>query len=146
METFVLLEAVLYRFRDLLGSQNFALFCAYVWGVITCRGPHTVSEIYQASGCETQYWSLIKFLSRGKWDWQAVCGRLIWVILSYLPVRCTQTGLPQWVYIYDHTHASRRGRSSLDYTFSEIIGIVREIPISLSFIGDTSLQALVSWG
>ena len=84
METFVLLEAVLYRFRDLLGSQNFALFCAYlpvrvartqtgVWGVITCRGPHTVSEIYQASRCETQYWSLIKFLSRGKWDWQAVC-------------------------------------------------------------------------
>ena len=29
METFALLEAVLYRFRDLLGSQNFALFCAF---------------------------------------------------------------------------------------------------------------------
>ena len=137
METFVLLEAVLYRFRDLLGSQNFALFCAYlpvrvartqtgVWGVITCRGPHTVSEIYQASGCETQYWSLIKFLSRGKWDWQAVCGRLIWVILSYLPVRCTlacaqrasrQTGLPQWVYIYDHTHAIKTGKKQFGLHF-----------------------------
>lgn len=108
METFVLLEAVLYRFRDLLGSQNFALFCAYVWGVILCRGPHTVSEIYQASGSETHYWSLIKFLSRGKWDWQAVCGRLIWVILSYLP---------QWVYIYDHTHAIKTGKKQFGLHF-----------------------------
>lgn len=98
METLVLLEAVLYRFRDLFGSQNFVLFCAYVWGVIVCQGRHTVSEIYQASGCETSYWSLIKFVSRGKWAWQKVCARLIWIILPYLE---------NWVYIYDHTKAIR---------------------------------------
>ena len=30
METSALLDPLLYRFRDLFGSQNFYLFCAYV--------------------------------------------------------------------------------------------------------------------
>jgi hypothetical protein len=108
METFALLDSVLYCFRDLFGSQNFLLFCAYVWGVITCTGRHTVSGIYQASASDTQYWSFPKFLSRGKWDWQQVCQRLIGVILSYLP---------QWVYVYDHTHAVKTGEKQFGLHF-----------------------------
>ena len=108
METFVLLESVLYRFRDLFGSQNFVLFCAYVWGVIVCRGRHTVSEIYQASGSEASYWSLIKFVSRGKWDWQKVCARLVWIILPYVD---------DWVYIYDHTKAIKTGKKQFGLHF-----------------------------
>lgn len=109
METFALLDPVLYRFRDLFGSQNFLLFCAYVWGVITCIGRrHTVSEIYQASASDTQYWSFIKFLSRGKWDWQQVCQRLIWVILFYLP---------NFAYVYDHTHAVKTGKKQFGLHF-----------------------------
>jgi len=109
METFALLDEILYRFRDLFGSQNFLLFCAYVWGVITCTGRrHTVSEIYQASASDTQYWSFIKFLSRGKWDWQEVCGRLIWIVLSYLPNR---------TYIYDHTHTIKTGKKQFGLHF-----------------------------
>ena len=72
METLALLEGILYRFRDLFGSQNFHLFCAYVYGTILCSTRHTVSEICQASHSQRQYWSLIKFLSRGKWDSEQV--------------------------------------------------------------------------
>ena len=49
MATGSLLDAVVYAFRDLFGSQNFALFSAYVWGVILCQGRHTVTGIYLAS-------------------------------------------------------------------------------------------------
>ena len=109
METSALLDPLLYRFRDLFGSQNFYLFCAYVWGVITCTGHrHTVSEIYQASLSDTRYWSFIKFLSRGVWDWQKVCGRLIWIVLAYLPNR---------LYIYDHTHTIKTGSEQFGLHF-----------------------------
>ena len=108
METLALLDPVLYRFRDLFGSQNFVLFCSYVYGVITCCGRHTLSGIYQASDSQTRYWSFPKFLSRGKWDWKNVCGRLIRIVLSYLPTR---------VYIYDHTHALKTGKKQFGLHF-----------------------------
>ena len=57
METVALLDMVLYRFRDLFGSQNFSLFCAYLYGVILCEGRHSVTQIYLASGYEVSYWS-----------------------------------------------------------------------------------------
>lgn len=108
METLALLEPLLYRFRDLFGSQNFQLFCAYIYGVIQCHCRHTVTEISQASSSQSQYWSLIKLLSRGVWDWQRVCGRLIWIVLSYLP---------QKVYIYDHTHTTKTGKQQFGLHF-----------------------------
>ena len=46
MPTGTLLESVVYAFRDLFGSQNSALFSAYVWGVLPCESRHTVSVIY----------------------------------------------------------------------------------------------------
>jgi len=108
METFALLDPILYQFRNLFGSQNFLLFCAYVYGVITCTGRHTLSGIYQASDSQTRYWSFPQFLSRGKWDWKNVCGRLIVIVLSYLP---------NHVYIYDHTHAIKTGKKQFGLHF-----------------------------
>jgi hypothetical protein len=108
METLALLDGILYRFRDLFGSQNFHLFCAYIYGTILCSMRHTVTEISQATHSQDQYWSLIKFLSRGKWDWEQVCSRLIWTILPYLT---------KWVYVYDHTHTVKTGKKQFGLHF-----------------------------
>ena len=85
MITGTLLDTVVYAFRDLFGSQNFALFYAYVWGVILCEGRHTVTGIYLAGQPASRYWSLVKFLSRGRWDETQVVQRLIGLLLEYLP-------------------------------------------------------------
>lgn len=108
METVALLDMILYRFRDLFGSQNFSLFCAYIYGVITCEGRHTVTEIYRASACGVSYWSMVKFLSRGHWDWQRVCARLIAIIIAYVPDR---------LYLYDHTYAIKTGQKQFGLRF-----------------------------
>ena len=68
--------------------------------MILCEGRHTVTGIYLASQPTGRYWSLVKFLSRGKWDETMVVQRLIGLILLYVP---------EWVYIYDHTHAIKTG-------------------------------------
>jgi len=101
MDTFSLLDDVVYQFRDLFGSQNFALFYAYIWGAILCEGRHTVSGIYLAGQPSRRYWSLVKFLSRGQWEPTEVVQRLIGLILLYVP---------EWVYVYDHTHAIKTGK------------------------------------
>ena len=108
METVALLNMVLYRFRDLFGSQKFSLFCAYIYRVMLCNGRHTVTEIYRASGAGLSYWSWLKFLSRGHWDWQGVCGRLIAIILAYVPDR---------LYLYDHTYAVKTGKKQFGLQF-----------------------------
>lgn len=108
METVALLDMVLYRFRDLFGSQNFSLFCAYIYGVILCEGPQCVTKIYRASGSGVSYWSLLKFLSRGQWDWQGVCARLIQIILAYVP---------DHLYLYDHTYAIKTGKKQFGLRF-----------------------------
>ncbi len=108
MPTGTLLDGVVYAFRDLFGSQNFALFSAYVWGVILCQGRHTVSGIYLAGPPERRYWSLVKFLSRGQWDEGMVVQRLIGLILEYVE---------DWVYIYDHTHTLKTGEKQFGLHF-----------------------------
>ena len=108
METVALLDMVLYQFRSLFGSQNFSLFCAYVYGVILCEGRHSVTQIYRACGSEVSYWSLVKFLSRGKWDWQKVSRCLIRIILVYVPNR---------LYLYDHTYAVKTGKKQFGLHF-----------------------------
>ena len=82
MPTGTLLESVVYAFRDLFGSQNFALFSAYVWGVLPCESRHTVSGIYLAGQPKSRYWSLLKFLSRSKWDEMMVVQRLTGLLLE----------------------------------------------------------------
>ena len=109
METVALLEMTLYRFRDLFGSQNFSLFCAYIYGVISCEGRQCVTQIYCASGSSrVSYWSLVKFLCRGQWDWQGVCARLIEIISAYVPDR---------LYLYDHTYATKTGKKQFGLRF-----------------------------
>jgi len=108
MTTGTLLDTIVYAFRDLFGSQNFALFYAYVWGVILCEGRHTVSGIYLAGQPASRYWSLVKFLRRGHWDETQVVQRLIGLLLEYLP---------DWVYVYDHTHAIKTGKKQFGLHF-----------------------------
>ena len=108
MTTGTLLDTVVYAFRDLFGSQNFALFYAYVWGVILCEGRHTVTAIYLAIQPASRYWSLAKSLSRGRWDETQVVQRLIGLLLEYLP---------DWVYVYNHTHAIKTGKKPFGLPF-----------------------------
>jgi len=108
MTTGTLLDTIVYAFRDLFGSQNFALFYAYIWGVILCEGRHTVTGIYLAGQPASRYWSLVKFLGRGRWDETQVVQRLIGLLLEYLP---------DWVYVYDHTHAIKTGKKQIGLHF-----------------------------
>ena len=86
----------------MFNSQNFALFQAFIYGLITHTGSGTLTQLYQSSASQTRYWSLPKFLSRGKWDPDALAAHLI----KYL-----QTIFPVWVYVYDQTHALKTGAS-----------------------------------
>ena len=90
------LASILTEFRPLFNRQNFALFCTFIIGFITCRHRATVTGIYQAVRPQTGYDSLVKFLSRGKWDADAVAQHLI---------KLLQGMFDNWVYVYDETHA-----------------------------------------
>ena len=106
--TGTLLNTIVYAFRDLFGSQNFALFYAYIWGVLLCESRHTVSGIYLAGQPHSRYWSLVKFLSRGKWDETMVVQRLTGLLLEYMD---------EWAYVYDHTHAIKTGKKQFGLHF-----------------------------
>ena len=95
------LESILSEFRFMFNSQNFALFEAFIYGFITHTGEGTLTQLYQSSASQMRYWSFPKFLSRGKWDPDALAAHLI----KYL-----QAIFPRWVYVYDQTHALKTGR------------------------------------
>ena len=59
-----------------------------------------LTELYQASGAKTRYWSFPKFLSRGQWNADAVAALLIRRIQHYFT---------HWVYVYDETKALKTG-------------------------------------
>ena len=94
------LSHILTEFRPLFNRQNFALFCTFILGLITHRRQATLTEIYQAVRPKSGYGSLVKFLSRGKWDADAVAKRLIQLL---------QGRFDKWVYVYDETHATKTG-------------------------------------
>ena len=96
------LESILSDFRFMFNSQNFALFQAFIYGFITHTGPGTLTRLYQSSASQTRYWSLPKFLSRGKWDPDAVAAPLIGYIQGLFET---------WVYVYDETKALKTGTS-----------------------------------
>ena len=100
MDLLFCLESILSDFRHLFNQQNFALFQAFIFGFIANRGNGTLTDLYQCSGSETQYWSFPKFLSRGKWNADAVAGVLIRRIQHYFT---------DWVYVYDETKALKTG-------------------------------------
>ncbi len=96
------LESILSDFRHLFNQQNFVLFQTFIFGFIANRGNGTLTELYQSSASETKYWSFPKFLSRGKWNADAVAALLI---------RHIQGLFEAWVYVYDETKALKTGKS-----------------------------------
>lgn len=102
------LDGILSDFRFMFNSQNFALFQAFIYGFITDTGSGTLTRLYQSSASQTRYWSFPKFLSRGNWDADALATHLI----KYL-----QAIFPQWVYVYDQTHALKTGGSQYGLHF-----------------------------
>ena len=102
MDLLFCLRDILSEFRHLFNPQNFALFQAFIFGFSANNGKGTLTDIYQASGAETKYWSFPKFLSRGKWNADAVATLLI---------RRIQQHFEDWVYVYDETKALKTGKS-----------------------------------
>lgn len=96
------LESILSDFRFMFNSQNFALFQAFIYGFITHTRESTLTQLYQSSASQTRYWSFPKFLSRGKWDPDAVAAHLIGYIQGIFDT---------WVYVYDETQALKTGDS-----------------------------------
>ena len=96
------LESILSDFRHLFNQQNFALFQAFIFGFIANSGTGTLTDLYQCSASETQYWSFPKFLSRGQWNADAVAALLM---------RRLQRDFTDWVYVYDETKALKTGTS-----------------------------------
>ena len=93
---------ILSDFRHLFNQQNFALFQAFIFGFIANRGNGTLTELYQSSASQTRYWSFPKFLSRGKWNADAVAALLI---------KRIQHLFDDSVYVYDETKALKTGKS-----------------------------------
>ena len=102
MDLLFCLEGILSDFRHLFNQQNFAVFQGFIFGFITNRGTGTLTALYQSSGSETRYWSFPKFLSRGKWNADAVAAVLI---------RHIQHHFTNWVYVYDETKALKTGKA-----------------------------------
>ena len=102
------LSHILTEFGPLFNRQNFALFCTFILGLITHRRQATLTEIYQAVGPKSGYGSLVKFLSRGKWDADAVAKRLIQLL---------QGRFDNWIYVYDETQAIKTGTKQFGLHF-----------------------------
>ncbi len=102
------LESIVSDFRHLFNSQNFALFKAFLFGFMTQTHGGTLTTLYQSSGSQGRYWSFVKFLSRGNWDADAVAMCLI---------KRLQEVFPDWVYVYDETHAQKTGGSQYGLHF-----------------------------
>ncbi|MDE0638438.1 MAG: hypothetical protein OXI43_21560 [Candidatus Poribacteria bacterium] len=102
MNLLLCLEHILSDFCFLFSQQNFALFQAFIYGFIANRGDGTITGIYQSSFSQTRYWAFTKFLSRGKWNVDAVAIHLI---------KRVQQVFAFWVYVYDETKAIKTGKS-----------------------------------
>ena len=91
---------ILTEFRPFFNRQNFHLFCIFILGFISHRHCATITGIYQAVRPQVGYDSLVKFLSRGKWDADKVALHLIHLL---------QGVFGDWVYVYDETGAIKTG-------------------------------------
>ena len=108
MDLLFCLEAILSDFRHLFNQQNFALFKTLIFGFIANTHGGTLTRLYQSSFSRTRYWSFAKFLSRGKWDADAVAAHLI---------RRIQQVFTHWVYVYDETQALKTGKAQYGLHF-----------------------------
>ena len=108
MDLLFCLGDILSDFRHLFNQQNFSLFEAFILGFITNTHGGTLTRLYQSSVSGTRYWSFPKFLSRGKWDADAVAARLM---------RRIQEVFTNWVYVYDVSHAQKTGGAQWGFHF-----------------------------
>ena len=102
------LTDILTQFRPLFNRQNFALFCTFIVGLITHQHRATMTGIYQAIRPKSGYNSLVKFLSRGKWEADAVAQHLI---------KLLQQHFDNWVYVYDETRSIKTGNKQFGLHF-----------------------------
>ncbi|RKU24418.1 hypothetical protein C6503_00825 [Candidatus Poribacteria bacterium] len=72
MDLLFCLGDILSDFRHLFNQQNFALFQAFIFGFIANKGNGTLTDLYQSSASETQYWSFPNFFR----DWVYVYNSL----------------------------------------------------------------------
>ena len=100
MDFLLCLYKSLSDFCSLFNQQNFALFQSFIIGFVANSGGGTLTSLYQSSCSETRYWSFVKFLSRGKWNADAIAAHLIKRIRQEFLI---------WVYIYDGTKAIKTG-------------------------------------
>ena len=75
---------------------------------VSSRNRATLTGIYQAVRPKVGYGSLVKFLSRGKWDSDAVAQRLI---------KLLQQRFDNYVYVYDETRAIKTGEKQFGLHF-----------------------------
>ncbi len=108
MDLLFCLNDILTDFQPLFNGQNFALFCAFIKGFLLCPARKTITGIYIASRPDVRYWSLVKFLSRGKWDVSAVAIKLLLLLQAFFS---------NWVYVYDETKAIKTGRRQFGLHF-----------------------------
>lgn len=101
------LFVILSLFRPLFNTQNYVLFSAFILGLMFYPGRKTVTGICQITQ-PSKYWSLIKFLSRAKWNQDAVALMLL---------RILQSVFNNWVYVYDETHAIKTGKHQFGLSF-----------------------------
>lgn len=108
MNVITSINDLLMFFQPLFNSQGYALFCSFILGIICYPKRKTITGIYQASTSKSKYWSMVKFLSRGKWDVNALAQKLLQLI---------QKHYENWVYIYDETHAIKTGKAQFGLHF-----------------------------
>ena len=101
------LYVILNLFRPLFNSCNYVLFVAFILGLMFYPGRKNVSGICLVTD-PSFYWSLIKFLSRAKWNQDSVALTLLKIL---------QSVFKNWVYVYDETHAIKTGKSQFGLHF-----------------------------
>ena len=109
MDLLFLLRRYSIGFSIFIPSTKLRTFPSVIFGFIANNGRGRLTDLYQSSASQTQYWSFPKFLSRGKWHTDAVAALLI---------RCLQHLFEDWVYVYDETKALKTGKTQWGYIFS----------------------------
>jgi hypothetical protein len=99
---------ILAFFQPLFNYQGYILFCSFILGILCYPKRKTISGIYQACPSKSRYWSMVKFLSRGKWDADLLAQKLGHLIQKYYE---------NWVYIYDETHTIKTGKAQFGLHF-----------------------------
>jgi Transposase DDE domain/DDE superfamily endonuclease len=99
---------LLASFQPLFNAQGYALFSSFILGILCYPKRKTITGIYQACPYNSKYWSMVKFLSRGKWEADLLAQKLLQMIQKYYE---------NWVYIYDETHTIKTGKAQFGLHF-----------------------------